>query len=120
VAKRPYEEEPLPDDLQRMAARLTEQRAEVDPLRLDLLKQRALAQSKARNGRPTLMRSRLAAVFTALALLAGSGAALAISHTDSHPNTHGGAADSQYRPGKGCGDKNHQHEKSGCPPQSQH
>jgi len=110
MAKRLYEGQ-LPDDLKGIAARLTERRAEVDSLKLDQLKQRALSQSTARNGRRTLVRSRLATLFTALVLLGGGGGALAVSQSDHHPDSHGGAADDQYRPGKGCGDKNHVHQR---------
>src|SRR2546421_9592470 len=100
-------DERLPDDLQGVAERLARQKVEIDPLRLDELKQRAMAQSTARNGRRTLIRSRLATIVTALALVGGAGGALAISHLDSHPNSHGGAADDQYCEGK-------HHEKHHC------
>jgi hypothetical protein len=48
----------------------------------------------------------------ALALLGGSAGAVAVSRVDSHPNSHGGAASDQYKPGKGCGDKNHKHRRN--------
>ncbi len=46
------------------------------------------------------MRSRLVTVLTSLALVLGSGGALAISHLDSHANSQGGAASDQYGPHK--------------------
>src|SRR5436305_1486892 len=104
-------DEQIPDDLRKVAARLSKAKDEIDALEIDRLKQRALAQSTGRNRHRGLMRSRLATLIAALALVAGSGGALALSHLDSHPNSHGGAADDQYRPGKGCGDKNHRHKR---------
>jgi hypothetical protein len=55
------------------------------------------------------MKSRIATVFTVLALAGGTGGAIAIAHSDSSGGPHGGAANGQYRPGKGCGDRNHHH-----------
>jgi hypothetical protein len=57
------------------------------------------------------MKSRLATMFTLLALVGGSGGALAVAGTSGHESSHG-AADSEYKPGKGCGDENHKHEGS--------
>ncbi|MEA2211420.1 MAG: hypothetical protein QOF83_1368 [Solirubrobacteraceae bacterium] len=54
------------------------------------------------------MKSRLATVFTLLALVGGSGGALAVAGSSGHESSHG-AANSEYRPGKGCGDRNHEH-----------
>jgi hypothetical protein len=111
VARTPFNEE-LPGDLQGIAARLTEGRTEVSDLRLDELKRRALAQAASQHGRHSSFRSRVIALVTTVALLGGSGAALAISRLDQHPNTYGGAADAQYKPGKGCGNK-HPHQRRG-------
>ena len=53
------------------------------------------------------MRSRtLATVVTLLLMAAGTGGVVAHGG-DGHSG--GSASDSQYRPGKGCGDKNHVH-----------
>lgn len=58
------------------------------------------------------MKARIAAMFTAMALIGGAGGAVALAHgADSHGN-RGGAESAeykQYRPGKGCGDRNHRH-----------
>ena len=59
------------------------------------------------------MRSRIATVFTVLVLIAGTGGALALAGQGSSGGPAGGAATAQYKPGKGCGDKNHQHQKNG-------
>ncbi len=49
------------------------------------------------------MRSRLASLFTVVALVGGTGGAIAVASQGSHaPNI--GAASGQYKPGKGCGD----------------
>lgn len=55
------------------------------------------------------MKSRIATVFTVLALAGGTGGAIAIAHSDSSGGPRGGAASGEYKPGKGCGDKNHHH-----------
>lgn len=101
--------ERFPSDLEGIAARLREQRVDPDPIALDQLKQRALAQFNAYNGRRTFMRSRLATIMAGLALVAGAGGAVAIAQAGNPANPHGGAADTQYKPGKGCGDTNHTH-----------
>ncbi len=48
------------------------------------------------------MRSRLATVFTAVALVAGTGGAIAIGASGSHGGPLGGAASGQYCNGKKC------------------
>lgn len=114
-------EEPLPGDLQAIASYLTERPASIDDLELDQLKRRVLARSVSTKGRRTVMRSRLATILTTLAVIGGGGGALAIAHVDSHPNPNGGAAHDQYRPGKGCGDKNHHHSRRDeCKPHKGH
>lgn len=59
------------------------------------------------------MRTRLAAVVTAIAVFGGgTGVVLARGGTPKPDKVHS-AAKSQYHPGKGCGDKNHEHERNG-------
>jgi hypothetical protein len=55
------------------------------------------------------MRSRIATIVTMLALVTGTGGAIALGQRGSSAPGQGGAATAQYKPGKGCGDKNHQH-----------
>jgi hypothetical protein len=57
------------------------------------------------------MRSRIATIFTILGLAAGTGGAIAIANSD-QGRANGGAAEGEYKPGKGCGDENHKHERS--------
>jgi hypothetical protein len=53
------------------------------------------------------MKARLIVGLSALGLMAGTtGGVIAKS---GNGNSQGSAAESQYRPGKGCGDKNHTH-----------
>ena len=99
----------LPEDLRPVAARLHANRAQADPLRLDEIKRHVLARSAARQGRSAQMKSRIATIFTVLALAGGTGGAIAIAHSDSSGGPRGGAASGEYKPGKGCGDKNHHH-----------
>jgi hypothetical protein len=116
MENRDPDHERIPDDLRDTADMLRAQRPDVSPLELDRIKQRARAQAargvstEARLGRP---RRALPTVVTALALMVGLGGAFAIAGggPPSGVGGNGSAADSQYRPGKGCGDKNHEHER---------
>jgi hypothetical protein len=55
------------------------------------------------------MKSRLATLLTIAALTIGAGGTFAIANGGGRDD--GNAAKSQYKPGKGCGDKNHVHER---------
>jgi hypothetical protein len=119
--------ERLPADLELVAAKLRAHRVQADAFELDELKRRAMARSASRQGRATLMKSRIATVLTIVGLAGGTGGALAVAAAGGHPGGSGGAADAQYKPGKGCGDKNHTHtgppgnpDNTSCPPPSQH
>lgn len=92
--------------------RLRQGRAGLSPLEYDGVKRQALAQFAARDRRPSLMRSRIVAAVTAVVLLGGAGGAVALSGPTI--NISGGAASTQYKPGKGCGDKNHTHPRDHC------
>ena len=92
----PHEQRP-PEDLEGIASRLREERAQVDELELDRLKRRALARFSAGGRRRGSLRSQLAAVLATLAVVGASGGAIAIAQLDSHPNSHGGAASDQYQ-----------------------
>src|SRR5437588_240807 len=87
----------LPDALEGIEARLREQRAEADPLQLDRIKQRVVARFSSRPNPGQATKSRIAAVFSVLALAGGTGGALAVA---SNPGTgHGGGAESgEYCP----------------------
>ncbi len=65
------------------------------------------------------MTSRIA-TFAAVAVLGvGTSGAIALAGKTSSAGPRGGAAVSQYWPGKGCGDRNHDHPPSTvdpCPP----
>ena len=119
--------ERLPSDLEPIAAQLREHRIEADPLQLDSLKRRTIARSTSRQRRPIPMKSRIATVLTIAGLAGGAGGAVAIAAAGGNSGGSGGAASVQYKPGKGCGDKNHTHTgppgnpgNTSCPPQSQH
>jgi hypothetical protein len=74
-----------------------------------------------RLGETEEMRSRIATIVTMLALVAGTGGAIALGQGGSGGSSQGGAATAQYKPGKGCGDKNHQHKKRNqCKPPKKH
>jgi hypothetical protein len=102
-----WNEEPLPSELREVADRLREQRATPSALELDQIKLRAKAQARpARSVRGRPMRSRALSLVLA-SLLVGGTAAGGIAASQNGSN--GSAAQSQYRPGLGCGDKNHIH-----------
>jgi hypothetical protein len=94
----------MPDELRMLEERLRHARAGFSSAELDRFKRRVLASSGAREGRLTLMRSRIVAAVTTLVLFGAVGGAVALSSSlDSHPNTNGGAAASQYHHHHGCG-----------------
>ena len=70
------------------------------------------------------MKSRLATMFTLFALVGGTGGALAVAGSSGGSSSHN-AAGAEYKPGKGCGDKNHTHTGSNgkqkpCPKKKEH
>jgi hypothetical protein len=81
-------------------------RHEATPLELDQIKLRAMARtSRSRTG-GTVLRTRFVTMLAVLGLMgAGTGGVLA----KSGGGDEGSAAKSEYKPGKGCGDKNHEH-----------
>src|SRR3954452_19491217 len=111
-----HDDDRLPRDLERIADRLRHHREDPSAPEMDLMKQRvsgrlADATSPTRKG---TMRARITAVFVPLAPVAGTtGAAIALApkgHVNSPPQQHS-ASHWQYKPGKGCGDKNHHHSR---------
>jgi hypothetical protein len=119
----PRDPQELPVDLQPVADWLRAPRPEVRALDLDRIKQRALAQARRgerRGAGVTRARQSVATVLSALVLTASFGGALAIAGKapPSSPTKSGSsktsAATTQYKPGKGCGDKNHSHNKPPC------
>jgi|SRR3954451_13171329 hypothetical protein len=100
----------LPEDLLEVAEKLRDGRVAATPLELDELKLRAKAQASGprshglRGG--TRLRSR-AVTLALTALLVGGTTAGGIAASGGSGGSN--AADQQYRPGMGCGDKNHIH-----------
>ena len=106
-----HDHDRLPDDLREVDARLQAHKAEVSALELDEIKLRTMARvsrgAASRTGRRTSMRAKLVTMALVLGLAVSGGAAGVIAGGG---NGNGNGADqSQYRPGKGCGDKNHIH-----------
>ncbi len=104
-----FDDHDLPADLEELSARLRREATRPSAQSLDQLKLRAMRQAQAASGgqRGMFMRSRLATLLTISALTIGAGGTFAIAGSGGEGG--GSAAKSQYRPGKGCGDKNHQH-----------
>jgi hypothetical protein len=99
----------LPEQLLEVAERLREGRVSATPLELDELKLRAKAQaargrSYGLKGAP--LRSRVVTL-ALTALIIGGTTAGGIAASSGGGGTN--AADQQYKPGMGCGDKNHTH-----------
>ena len=104
----------LPDDLRAIDARLQANKPEVSALELDQLKLRTAARAfsapKSRYGRQYLMRSKLVTMLLVLGL-AVSGAAGGVIAGSGGGGKAKSADKSEYKPGKGCGDKNHKHDR---------
>jgi hypothetical protein len=103
----------LPDDLRAMAERLRRERPRATPLELDQLKLRAMNQASRGSIQPrgTFMRSRLATLLCVGLFSIGAGGTFAVANHDGGGD-QGSGGKTEYKPGKGCGDKNHEHAKS--------
>jgi hypothetical protein len=122
-----HDDNHLPHELQDVARRLREQRPEASPLELDRIKLRAMAGARTSRAKGSAVKSRLIVALATVGLMAG-GTGGVIAAKGGVPGPPNSAADSQYRPGKGCGDQNHVHTgppgqvKKGndkpCPPQA--
>jgi hypothetical protein len=91
-------DEEFPPELRRIAARLRDERATSDPLVMDEIKGRVLRRVH-RPTRAGSMKARMATIFTLLALVGGTGGALAVAGS-SGSGTNKSAAASQYKPKK--------------------
>ena len=118
-------DERLPEDLTEVASLLDEHRPRATELELDQIKMRAMARARAHRPVKGTMKSRLLVAALTLGLMTG-GTTIVVGHHKPDHSKGGGAAKDGYRPGKGCGDKNHQHvpkpgtgsAKKPCPPQA--
>jgi hypothetical protein len=99
----------LPEHLLEVAERLREGRVSATPLELDELKLRAKAQAargRSYGLRGAPLRSRVVTLALTALLVGGTTAGgIAVSGGSGADN----AAVQQYKPGMGCGDKNHTH-----------
>ncbi|HET9718549.1 MAG TPA: hypothetical protein VFP55_00575 [Solirubrobacteraceae bacterium] len=106
----------FPPELEGIAARLREERAVADPLALDQIKGRVIRRVHSRGTRAGGMKARLATVFTLLALVGGTGGALAVAGSGGGGGSGASAAASQYRPPCRIGGHYFKH----CPPRFPH
>ena len=106
-----FNDDNLPDELQDVARRLREERREATPLELDRIKTTAMSRARAKSFAPRGgLRSRLVIALTTVALVGGAtGGVIAAGNSGKSNGKNDNAAQSQYKPGKGCGDKNHDH-----------
>jgi hypothetical protein len=91
------------DDLQHVARRLREERAEATAMELDNVKLRAMARNRARasSGTGRFMKSRLVSLMLVTGVLAGGAGAMAVTGaTPSAPNSPPANVRSQYCPPK--------------------
>ncbi len=92
----------LPEDLERVARRLREERLERSPLELDHIKRRVLVRASGRKGILMLKRRLLTAALTLALVGGGTGAVVMANHGGSHGGGGGGGApQSQYCPKNG-------------------
>jgi len=115
---KPSDEERIPADLTRVVEQLRERGPEASEFELDEIKLRAMTRARQRSSQgSSFMKTRKTAVSLLLALgLMTSGTAGVIAASGGGNGKGKGksdAAKSQYKPGKGCGDKNHVHEREG-------
>lgn len=110
-----HDDDRLPDDLRSLAERLRRDAVRPGAEELHRLRPRAMRDgrtvSAGRRGR--FVGSRLAAVLAVGVLGAGTGGTIALAGSRGKSDD-GSASKHQYKPpGKGCGDKNHEHERKG-------
>src|SRR5207302_6235393 len=99
-----FNEDSLPGDLREVAERLRSERPEASSLDLDRIKTRAVASAATSRPKGFHVRSRVLATLLTLSLMAaGTGGVIA---SGGH-GEGGDASKSEYKPGMGCGDKNH-------------
>jgi hypothetical protein len=91
-------EHQMPDELQGVVRRLQEDRARLEPLQLDTVKTRALAQARAPRQKGQILRGRIVVSLLALGLMgAGAGGVVAAGGGDA---SGAPSASSQYQPAK--------------------
>ena len=99
----------IPEHLLEVADRLREERVSATPLELDELKLRAKAQAargRSYRSRGAPLRSRVVTLALTALIIGGTTAG---GIAGSNGGGGGNAAEQQYKPGMGCGDKNHTH-----------
>jgi hypothetical protein len=98
-------------ELERIEERLRTERAEVTAVEMDRIKMRAMARATAaaRKGHGMFRSRNFAALLAVLVMGVGTGGVIA---NNGNGGDNGSAAKGEYKPGKGCGDKNHQHARS--------
>src|SRR5919204_633140 len=107
-------------DMRGIHERLRDDRPEASDLELDRIKLRAMSHASRARRRPRrrlVLPQRLVGLAVGAALLCGgtgvfaTTGVFAASGGFKGASSQGSASQSQYKPGKGCGDKNHVHER---------
>ena len=128
-----WNEDHLPEDVREVAERLRAERPRASALELDRMKLEARSRAARRptgfglrRGKVRIMRAKLVTLMLVAGLMVSGGTAAVIAgHDSGQGKSKDNASSSQYRPGKGCGDRNHQHtgppgnpSNRDCPPQA--
>ena len=111
-------EDHLPEDVREVAAWLRRERPRASALELDRMKLEARSRAARkptgfglRRGKVRIMRAKVVTLMLVAGLMASGGTAAVIAGHDQGQGKSQDSGKSQYRPGKGCGDKNHVHER---------
>lgn len=109
------DEDYLPEDLSEVGERLWSQRTEAPPWELDEKKRRVKARARrARAPSGVFGRTRRTALtVTLMAALVASGSGVVIATGGGSPRRGETPSKHEYKPGKGCGDKNDKHDREG-------
>jgi hypothetical protein len=105
-----WNEDHLPDDVREVANWLREERPRASALDLDRMKLEARSRAaRPPAGKARIMRAKLVTMMLVAGLMASGGTAAVIANHDNGNGKSNDAGLDQYKPGLGCGDKNHVH-----------
>ena len=115
-----WNEDHLPEDVREVAEWLREERPRASALDLDRIKLEARSRAShgqtgrgLGQGKVRIMRAKIVTMMLVAGLMVSGGTAAVIAGHDQGKGKRQDSGKSQYKPGKGCGDKNHVHEREG-------
>ena len=109
------DEHNLDHEFEEVLRRLREESPEPTAVELDQIKLEARTRAMQEKGGLPLRRTRrtLVTALLALGIATSGGAVVYANHDKGQGKSRDNAAKGQYKPGKGCGDKNHVHLREG-------